>query len=232
MIAWLSSEALAAALSVWAGAARPVAPQQQPPPKPLRFSCAEALADGTLIDPRQAGALAALAAGLRWDAGDQFGPPTDCHREVRLFCGPDLDHDGDSEAIVEVSWWFTDSCASGSADGEFLPVTKTFLASRHGAVWRGVAALGVASNDESAGALAPGGLSGGAPAAPAVRRLYFVRRPHGETAIRVEWANVASETGCALGGYEIFALRAGVLRKVEASDNSRICAPCGCGANP
>jgi hypothetical protein len=224
--------AVAVALSsLFAAATKPSPPPAPPAPKPLRFSCPEALADGTLVDPRQAGALAALAAGLKWDAGDQFGPPTDCHREVRLICGPDLDHDGDPDAIVEVSWWFTDSCAGAAQDGEFVPVTKTFLASRRGGLWRGVAALGVASSDEAAGALATGAAAGQS-VAPPIRRSYFVRRPRGETAIRVEWSNVASETGCSLGGYEIFALRAGVLRKVEANDNSQICAPCGCNGDP
>jgi hypothetical protein len=78
------------------------------PAKPLRVSCAEALADGTLVDPGQEASLIAIAAGLRWKGDDPFGPPADCHRAVRLFCGPDLDRDGDIEAIVEVSWRFTD----------------------------------------------------------------------------------------------------------------------------
>ena len=73
----------------------------------MRFSCADALADGTLTDPTQEAALVAIAAGLRWKGDDPFGPPADCHRAVRLICGPRLDRGGDVEAIVEVSWRFT-----------------------------------------------------------------------------------------------------------------------------
>jgi hypothetical protein len=189
-------------------------------PKPLSFSCPEALADGTLVDPALARTLVALAASVKWGAGDVYGAPTDCHRQVRLFCGPDLDHDGDPEAIVEVSWWFGESCAPAPADGEAIPVAKTFLVSRHGAAWRAVAPLIVTTRDDAAAT--------DTTTTPTPRRAYFVRRPNGEAAIRVTWSKATSDTGCALGGYEVFALRAGALHKLEAGDNSRACTPCGC----
>jgi hypothetical protein len=196
--------------------ATPPPAEPSPPAKGPRFTCPDALADGTLVDPHQGDVLAALASGLKaarstGGAGDPFGRPSDCHRQVRLFCGPDLDGDGDREAIVEVSWWFTEGCAAESREDEAPIATTTFLASKHGTSWRGVATLGA-------------GLSEG----PSSRRAYFVRRRRGETAIRVEWSNVVSDSGCALGGYEIFTLRAGSLRRLEAGDSSRICAPCGC----
>ena len=178
-----------------------------PPPKPLRFNCAEALADGTLVDPGQEASLIAIAAALRWRGDDPYGPPADCHRAVRLFCGPDLDRDGDVEAIVEVSWRFTDDCASSqNMSSDFVPVTKAFLASRHGSVWRGVAPLAITTED------GPSGVS-------------FVRRRGGETALRVEWKNAANDSGCAIRRYEVFTLRAGTLRRVESGDDSPICVP-------
>ena len=188
-----------------------------PRPKPLRFTCAEALADGTLTDSRQEPALIAIAASLRWKGDDPFGAPADCHRAVRLFCGPDLDHDGDVEAIVEVSWRFTDDCAaSQNESGDFVPVTKTFLASRHGTVWRGVAPLSITSTDEAPST------------SESTPRAFFMRRPGGETAIRTEWTSAATDSGCAIGRYEVFVLRAGTLRRLEAGDDSRSCIPCGC----
>jgi hypothetical protein len=166
------------------------------PAKPLQFSCAEALADGTLVDPRQQAALIAIAGGLKWKGDDPYGPPADCRRAVRLFCGPDLDRDGDAEAIVEVSWRFTDDCAaSQNESGDFVPVTKTFVASRHGSVWRGVAPLAITTGEGPSSA-------------------FFVRRRSGETAIRVEWRNTANASGCSIGRYEVFALRAGTLRRL------------------
>jgi hypothetical protein len=204
--------------SVWAATTLAIAPANAagskpapaPPAKPLRFSCAEALSDGTLIDPHQEAALLAMAAGLQWKGDDPYGPPADCHRAVRLLCGPDLDHDGDADAIVEVSWRFTDDCAaSQNESGDFVPVTKVFLASRHGSAWRAVAPLAITTGDEPSSA-------------------FFVRWRGGETAIRVEWRNAATDSGCSIGRYEVFALRAGALRRVEAGDDSRTCVPCGC----
>jgi len=181
-----------------------------PLPKHLRFSCADALADGTLIDSSQEAPLIAIAAALRWKGDDPFGPPADCHRAVRLFCGPDLDRDGDVDAIVAVSWRFTDDCASSqNQSGDFVPVTKTFVVSRHGSTWRGVAPLAITTED------GPG-------------NSFYVRRRGGETAIRVEWRNAATDSGCATGRYEVFTLRAGTLRRVESGDDSPGCVPCGC----
>jgi len=182
--------------------------------RPAHQDCAEALADGTLVDPGQAGALVALAATLKWpDDGAGAVAPADRPRAVRLFCGPDLDHDGDPESIVEVRWRSRDDEAATSEDGG-AEVTRTFLASRHGTVWRAVAPLASSSDDDEA--------------APPSRRAYFVRRPRGETAIRVEWTSAASDKGCALGGFELFALRRGVLHRLGGGDSSRACIPCGC----
>jgi len=195
-------------LPLWVVAA-PMA-EGSAPARPLRFSCADALADGTLTDPTQEAALVAIAAGLRWKGDDPFGPPADCHRAVRLICGPRLDRGGDVEAIVEVSWRFTDDCGSSqNQNGDFVPVTKTFVASRHGSVWRGVAPLAITTGDGPSSA-------------------FFVRRRGGETAIRVEWRNAATDSGCAIGRYEVFTLRAGTLRRVESGDDSPACVPCGC----
>jgi hypothetical protein len=186
------------------------AAEASPRRKPLQFSCAEALSDGTLIDSHQEAALIAIAAGMRWKGDDPFGAPADCHRTVRLFCGPDMDHDGDVEAIVEIRWRFTDDCVSSDREsGDFVPVTKTLVVSRHGSVWRGVAPLAITTDDGPTTAV-------------------FVRGRGGETAIRVEWTGAATDSGCAIGRYEVFALRAGTLRRVESGDDSRTCIPCGC----
>ena len=187
-----------------------MAAESAAPAKPVRFSCTEALSDGTLTDPHQEAALIAIAAGLKWKGDDPYGPPADCRRTVRLSCGPDLDRDGDAEAIVEVSWRFTDDCAaSQNESGEFVPVAKTFIASRHGSVWRGIAPLAITTGEGPSSA-------------------FFVKRRSGETAIRVEWRNTANDSGCSIGRYEVFTMRAGTLRRVESGDDSRTCAPCGC----
>jgi hypothetical protein len=217
--------AAALALGALLVGAAPAGAKPAAAPKPLSFSCAEAMPDGTLVDPHLGEVLAALAASVRWSGGDAYGAPTDCHRQVRLFCGPDLDHDGDPDAIVEVSWWFGGTCAPAPADGEITPVTKTFLASKHGAAWRAVAALIVTADDDTAALSAT---TGDQSAAPPARRSSFVRRANGETAIRVEWSKATSDTGCALGGYEVFALRKNALHKLEGGDSSRACTPCGC----
>jgi hypothetical protein len=194
------------AVAAGTAAARPRARADQP----ITTTCEDALADGTLTDPGQARGLAALAAQLKWSDGDPFGPPGQCHLAVRLRCGPDLDHDGDAEGIVEVTWWQADDCAAAERGGEPAPVTKTFLASRHGSAWRAIAPLATASGDEAA------------------RRSYFVKRADGRAAVRIEWTVATSDSGCTLGGYEVFTLRAGALRRLERGNRSHACLRCGC----
>ena len=191
-----------------------VAAPKAVPPKPLWVACADALADGSIVDSRQAVEIGALAANLKWDGG--YGVPGDCHRAVRLFCGPDLDRDGDPEAIVQVNWWSAtdgDACESLRDATDHAIVIYTFLASKHLTVWRAVAPVGVAVDAD------------GSAARPSA---YFIRRSRGDLAVRTEWSSVSSDSGCRIGGYEVFALRAGALRKLEAGDSSFACIMCDC----
>ena len=165
-----------------------------------------------MTDPGQAEELARLANGLHWDGA--FGLPSSCHREVRLVCGPDLDGDGDREAIVQVGWWHAtdgNSCSSLNSSDDYWPVTYTFLVARHQSAWRALAALGVGVFGESLDSSGP---------------PEFVRLARGQIGLLVQWANVSSEGGCQIAGYEIYSVRDGVVKKLETRDTSPPCTPC------
>ena len=177
------------------------------------FECADALEDGTLVDERQGEVLARLAPKARWLEGEP--PPADVRpRSVRLFCGPDLDGDGDREALVDLT--FVDTAAQDegmSVAGDGSGTTYSLLVSKHGAVWRAVAGVAV----DPAGGAGTG------------RAAVFVRRPAGRWGIEARRSGGGSEHDCRIAGFEIFELQAGgTLRSVKAGDRSVTCLPCGC----
>lgn len=174
---------------------------------PLHFTCADALDDGTLLDGSQAANLTKLARTLTWP--DLGPPPPLAPRDVRVFCGPDVDGDGERDAIVRLSFDNPDTNES-ALDAEQL--SYTWLASKHGASWR---ALGRLSADVTGDR-------------DIEQSVNFVRRGSGQYAIEIERSSFASETGCRITGYEILAWRAGALATVEAGDRSPKCTPCGC----
>jgi len=185
-------------------------------PAPVHVACPEALSDGSLVDARLGEVLASLAGGIKWDAAGG-GAPTRCRREVKLHCGPDLDHDGDQEAIAEIASLDVgdgQSCDSASASGEQTPVVMRhfFLVSRHQSSWRAAGRLAVNVDD-----------GGGDPARPSA---YFVRQSGGKYGVRVD--SYAAHGACEVGGYEVFALRGGLLVNVARGDLSAPCVPCGC----
>jgi len=176
-------------------------------PAPLHFSCADALEDGTLIDGGQAASLTKLARALSWP--DMGPPPPLPPRDVRLFCGPDVDGDGERDAIVRLAFDNPDASQS-TIDAEQL--TYTWLASKHAGSWRALGPLTAEMTGDR----------------DLEQTVVFVRRPSGQYGIEIQRSSFASETGCRITGYEIFAWRAGALATVEAGDRSPKCAPCGC----
>ena len=149
-------------------------------------------------------------------------PPANARaRGVRLYCGPDLDGDGDREALAEITYLTAterDGTSEGDADAtpiDGAPASYWLLVSKHGLVWRAIAGLAV-------------DLGGGAP--DVGRSAMFVRRPGGKWGVEVERRGGPSQSGCHLAGYEIFELHAGVVRSVRSGDRSTACAPCGCDA--
>ena len=178
----------------------------------VTFECADALEDGTLVDERQGEALARLAVKARWLAGDP--PPADARpRAVRLFCGPDLDGNGDREALAELTFAGEGSEDEGmSVAGDGSGTTYSLLVSKHGPTWRAVAGVAV---DPAGG---PG----------AGRGAVFVRRPGGRWGVEARRSGGGSEHDCRIAGYEIFELQGNELRSVKAGDRSVTCLPCGC----
>jgi len=176
------------------------------------FECADALEDGTLVDERQGELLARLATKAHWLGGGP--PPADARaRSVRLFCGPDLDGDGDREALAEMTFVETDAEDQGmSVAGEGSVTTYSLLVSKHGSVWRAVAGVAV-------------DLAGGPGAG---RAAVFVRRPGGRWGVEARRSGGGSEHDCRIAGYEVFELQASGLRSVKAGDRSVTCLPCGC----
>src|SRR3569623_195833 len=149
----------------------------------------------------------AVAVMLAWP--DLGPPPPLPPRDVRLFCGPDIDGDGERDAIVRLAFDNPDASQS-TIDAEQL--TYTWLASKHAGTWR---ALGRLTADVSG-------------ARDHEQTVVIMRRPTGQTGIENARSSFASETGCRITGYEIMAWRAGALATGEAGDRSPKCAPCGC----
>lgn len=206
---------------IWLGAtsfavaAAPAGPKARPTRfVPLHVPCPEALEDGTPLDPHLAETLRSLATAVPWTRAD--GPPSTCHPTVKLTCGPDLDGDGDAEAIVQLQGWTAvddTPCADLRPTDDHWMVTHTFLATRHGEAWRIVARLdaGLGAADE-----------------PDARRASFAKRIGGRPVVRVDWTSLTTESGCRIAGYEILELRGGALRRLELGDNSRTCQLCDC----
>lgn len=176
---------------------------------PLRVDCAEALADGTLTDAREAEPLVNLIRQARPKGEDR--PAAQGRRDVRLFCGPDLDGDGDREAILQVTSW----AAAEATDQP--PTIYSVLLTRHLGAWRVIADLGIGVADDQQ---APG------------EAASFVRHANGKPALRIERAGFTSDNGCRIVGYELFTLTGGALRQLEAGDASPPCTPCGCDPTP
>lgn len=174
---------------------------------PLHFSCADALDDGTLVDAMQSPSLTKLARQLPWP--EIGAPPALPPRDLRVFCGPDVDGDGERDFIVRASF---DNPENGASELDAALLTYTFLASKRAGSWR---ALGPLTAD----------LTGDH---DVEQRVAFVRRASGQWAVEVERSSFASETGCRITGYEVFAWRQSALATVEAGDRSPVCAPCGC----
>ena len=98
---------------------------------------------GALRDKRLEERLSALARRLAWE---EYGPPTACHRQVQLACGPDLDGDGQPESIVHISWRTLlngRSCGTIRNDNDYWDTGVTFLISGRAASWKAVAPLGI-----------------------------------------------------------------------------------------
>jgi hypothetical protein len=176
------------------------------------FDCADALEDGTLVDERQGEVLTRLAVKARWLEGEP--PPADVRpRSVRLFCGPDLDGDGDREAVADLTFAGLEAQDDGmSVAGDGSGTLYSLLVSKHGSAWRAVAGLAVDST------------GGSGTERPAV----FVRRPGGRWGVEARRSGGGSEHDCRIAGYEIFELHANGLRSVKAGDRSVTCLPCGC----
>jgi len=174
---------------------------------PLHFECADALDDGTLVDGSQVASLAKVTRTLTWT---ELGPPPELPpRDVRLFCGPDVDGDGERDAIVRLNF---DNPETGQSAIDAEQLSYTWLASKRGGGWH---ALGRLTADVTGDR-------------DIEQSVAFVRRASGQYAIEIERSSYASETGCRITGYEVFAWRAGALVTVEAGDRSPACAPCGC----
>lgn len=174
----------------------------------VRFSCAEALDDGTLVDFGQTKELASLARQLTWSEVE--APPQLSPRDVRVFCGPDVNGDGDRDALARISFENPEGSAS-EIDGGLI--VYTLLVSRHAAgAWRVLAPVAAEVTGDR----------------DVRQSLAFVRLGAGKWAIEIERSSFASDTGCRITGYEVLAWRAGGLRTMEAGDRSPGCVPCGC----
>jgi len=176
----------------------------------LRFNCGNALDDGTLSDARQLASFAALARGLEW--GKARPAPEGEPSGVRVICGPDLDGDGDKEAIVVVRFP-ADKDVSDEVSSIAVSASSTYtlLASKHAGAWRAVAPIALDVTDDAEGE----------------PEAAFVRRARGAVAIEVEHRSFAS-SGCRIITYELFGLVSGALQRLEVGDRSVPCAPCGC----
>ena len=174
---------------------------------PVHFACDEALEDGTLVDASQEARLTELTRQMKWP--ELGAPPALPPRDVRLYCGPDIDGDGVRDAIVRLSFDDPEAAAS-EIDGSQL--SYTWLASKGGGTWRALGRLSAELTGDR----------------DVQQQIAFVRRGAGRYAIEIERSSYASETGCRITGYEVFAWRDGALATVEAGDRSPRCAPCGC----
>jgi hypothetical protein len=174
----------------------------------LTFPCPEARADGSVVDPRAQLALLALAHTLKWN--DDYGFP-DCHRRVLLQCGPDIDGDGQQEAIVRIEGYVLlngKSCKRISDSNDYWPVAKTFFASGRPGGWRNAQMLGAdIVGDQQVQTTGAG----------------FVRRRDGRVAIEFSTYSFDGGNGCGGTNRVIYRPERGKLRIVENIPDT---APC------
>jgi hypothetical protein len=175
--------------------------------QPLEVACPVPGMDGVVRDPARAAQLSALARKLKWQ--DDYGPPRECQREVRLTCGPDLDGDGEPESIVRVGWHaLLNGSTCDDKSHEYWRTAKLFLVTGRPGSFRALAPLAIDIDGDQ----------------QAMRSsAYFVRLRDGRSGVRTETLNEAADTGCDLGEYNVYALEHGKLRGLENGDDSPPC---------
>jgi hypothetical protein len=167
----------------------------------LTVACPGSKSDVLVPDARQIKQLNTAEAGLPW--GDDYGGPGDCHRQLRITCGPDLDGDGAPELIVRDDWAVlingVESCAAIRDDNDYWPLTRIFLVRSTAQGLTAVAPLAHAIIGDQQSETA---------------EAWFVQRAKGKPAVYVTETAQASDTGCEDGGFTIFELMNGKLREV------------------
>jgi hypothetical protein len=171
--------------------------------------CPKVGPDGKPVRARLEEELSAVARSLKWDS--DYGPPTSCHRRLELVCGPDIDGDGQPEAIVHITWRTVlngRTCRTIRDDNDYWDTGVTLLVSGRLGKWRAVAPLGVdIAGDQQV----------------KESNAWFMRRRDGEIVVRSSWTNVASDTTCRFGQYTIWRLIEGKLVALETVDDSWPC---------
>jgi hypothetical protein len=169
--------------------------------RPLSVACPGSATDVLVPDARQIKQLIAAEASLRW--GDDYGAPGDCHRKLRVVCGPDLDGDGAPELIVRDDWAVlingVDHCSAIRDDNDFWPITRIFLVRSTARGLTAVALLARAIIGDQQNETA---------------EAWFVQRPNRKVGVYVTETAEASDTGCEDGSFTIFELTNGKLREV------------------
>jgi hypothetical protein len=171
--------------------------------RPLQVACPGSATNLLAPDARQIKQLNAAEASLNWD--DDYGGPGNCHRELRITCGPDLDGDGSPEFIVRDDWVVllngVDRCSAIRDGNDYWPVTRIFLVRSMAQGLTVVAPLAraVVGDQQSETADA-----------------WFVQRPKGGVGIYVTKTAQASDTGCEHGGFRILKLENGKLHEVAS----------------
>ena len=171
--------------------------------RPLQVACPGSATNLLAPDARQIGQLSAAEASLHWD--DDYGGPGNCHRELRITCGPDLDGDGSPEFIVRDDWAVllngVDRCSAIRDGNDFWPVTRIFLvrSMAHGLTAVAPLAHAVVGDQQSETADA-----------------WFVERPKGRVGIYVTETAQNGETGCENGGFRILEFENGKLHDVAS----------------
>lgn len=169
----------------------------------LQVACPGGTTNLLAPDARQIKQLSAAEASLHWDDG--YGGPGNCHRELHITCGPDLDGDGTPEFIVRDDWAVLingiDRCSAIRDDNDFWPLTRIFL---------------VRSMEQSLTAVAPLARAVVGDQQSQTADAWFVQRPKGRVGIYVTETAVASDTGCQDGGFRILELKNGKLYEVAS----------------
>jgi hypothetical protein len=177
--------------------------------QPVTERCPEAGPNGKLVDARFERELSEQAAKL--NPQGEYGPPKDCHRQVSLFCGPDLDGDGTSESIVKIKWRTLlneRTCRTIRDSNDYWDTAVTFLVSGRAGKWKAIAPLGIDIEGDQQ---------------DMHTSAWFVRQRDGALAVRSTTTNVSSDTMCEFGDYVVWGLRHGQLRKLESGEVPRQC---------